>query len=142
MSVPRMPRVDTFARLCLALLLVFCAVTAAEAQNCNVRPAPQINAPATICPAEEGTATIAQPETGNWTAVSWSISGGTITYQQGSLMHFTADGSGQVVLQVTATDETGCVRPVATATVELGEIPAPVINVPAETCPGASAYAS
>jgi hypothetical protein len=105
-------------------------------------PPPVINAPAELCPGfGVGTASLEPPaEGGPWRYIFWNItngsfSGGANTSSQPSPVFF-ADRSGlPVILRVSAVDGPGC-ETTATKNVAIRTAPPPVINAPAELCPG------
>ncbi len=112
--------------------------------------APVITAPSQVCPNDDNTASVAPPSVGSWSTVYWSITNGSFRDQWGyttsstigETVTFFANGYGPVTLYAQGTDTEGCDPQTGTAQVELRQLPAPVIDAPAEVCPHTSQYAS
>jgi large repetitive protein len=142
---PRMSRL----LLSLAILSSLCVAVTARAQSCA--PAEISVSKTEACPYETLTATLQAPGDGStWQGASWTITGGmfrlpdypyTSSTASGTNVEFYADGSGTVMVSVTAYGP-GC-SSTNSAYVALRAIDAPVITTSGdEACPNAQMTAT
>jgi hypothetical protein len=113
-------------------------------------PAPLIDAPTEACPMVPAFASVGPPppsQGGSWTEYEWTITGGMfaggVSTVNTQYVNYMIDaGATQAVLSLRARDDQGCWSPVATRTVLVRTIPAPLIDAPSEACPMVPAFAS
>ncbi|HEX6095330.1 MAG TPA: hypothetical protein VF432_03315 [Thermoanaerobaculia bacterium] len=114
-------------------------------------PAPQINAPAEVCPYRPAEASVLPPAEGSWVSVSWSITNGgfvdangnPVMFPSGETVRFYGNGSGPVTLSAYAADSFGCsTSQQGLAEVQIRTIAGPQISAPPQVCTYTPAVAS
>ncbi len=131
----------TVRRVALVILVLIGITQAADAQSCAP---PVIEAPAEICPAAYGVASVPPPAGGAWESVWWTISNGN--FVQNGYPSSSAQGlsvtfqpgytNAPVTLTAFGRDTAGCVTSTSSVQVPLREIDPIVISAPQTSCGG------